>query len=82
MSDREKTRRMGDGSAHWPAVPPDPLHPDEPRRPQPTNGEKICNCEVSPPGSGCGTVGLVVTIAVLILGVACYMAMLARVGAR
>ena len=71
---RDEARDLSLGG-EFPVVPPDPLYPDVPLPPPAPD-------EISPPGSGCGTVGLVVAIAVLILGVASYMAMLARVGAR
>lgn len=60
--------------------------PDEAEvRPQPTTGER-CGVghgltgadEISPPGSGCGTVALVVLAAILVLAMAAFLAIAPR----
>lgn len=61
MSDR----KLGDGSAHWPAVPPA----------QDGTASDTDRFEVSPPGSGPGAIALMIVIAILVLGFAGVMVM-------
>jgi len=71
VSDREKTRRIGDGSSHWPAVPPEP--PREDGTAADTDRFQAGGCR-----DGWRVGVLLALIAFLVLGIAGVMVMISK----